>query len=181
MSKLKLLYEDLKFNEKFGEIALEALRRTPLARAKTVLAALFEAKFNLDEAMNILNDLLNIVLKSEFHGLDKVERAVGLGIYWDEVLKIKSPFPEKVEDLSIRDAWGGDVRHYKMILNFLRERFGDDPREIVEQVIRKCDVLRLGMICMLFVCFFLVLVGRFLLLRVVVLLGSLSWVLLGII
>ena len=143
MSKLKLLYEDLKFNEKFGEIALEALRRTPLARAKTVLAALFEAKFNLDEAMNILNDLLNIVLKSEFHGLDKVERAVGLGIYWDKVLKIKSPFPEKVEDLSIRDAWGGDVRHYKMILNFLRERFGDDPREIVEQVIRKCDVFKI--------------------------------------
>ena len=67
MSKLKLLYEDLKPNEKLGEVALEALRRAPLARAKTVLAALFEAKFNLDEAMNILNDLLNIVLKSEFH------------------------------------------------------------------------------------------------------------------
>jgi len=104
VSKLKLLYEDLRFDEKLSGVALEALRKTPLASAKTVLAALFEAKFNLDEAMNILNDLLKIVLKPEFHDLDKVKRAVGLGIYWDKVLKIKSLFPEKVEDLSIRDA-----------------------------------------------------------------------------
>ena len=143
MSKLKQLYEDLKPEEKLSEIALEALRRAPLARAKTVLAALFEAKFNLDEAINILNGFLKIVLKSKFYGLNKVERAVGLGIDWEEVLKIKSLFPRRVENLWVYDVQIKDIRHYKMILNFLRGRFGDNPREIVEQVIRKCDVFKI--------------------------------------
>jgi len=154
VSKLKLLYEDLKPEEKLGEVALEVLRRAPLASAKTVLAALFEAKFNLDEAMNILNNFLKIVLKSKFYGLDKVERAVGLGIDWEEVLKIKSLFPRRVENLWVYDVQIKDVRHYKMILNFLRGRFGDDPRKIVEQVIRKCDVFKirddLYVVCVLF-------------------------------
>jgi len=154
VSKLKLLYEDLKPEKKLGEVVLEALRRAPLVSAKTVLATLFEAKFNLDETMDILNSFLKIVLKPKFYGLNKVERSVGLGIDLEEVLKVRSLFPGKVENLWVYDAQIEDIQHYKMILNFLRKRFGDDPRKIVEQIIRKCDVFKirddLYVVCVLF-------------------------------
>jgi len=148
MSKLKQLYEDLKPDEKFGEIALEALRRAPLASAKTVIATLLDAKFNMNKAMETLNTFLEIILKSEFYGDilvhegPSVERAIALKIDWEHVMKEKSLFPKNVENLWVYDA-EEDITHHKKILQYLKGRFGNDPRKIVEQIIRKCDVFKI--------------------------------------
>jgi len=156
MGRFKLLYEDLKPNEKLGEIALEVLRSAPLVKANTVIATLFEAKFDLDKCMEILNEFLDIVLKPRFHGLDKVERAVGLGIDWEEVLEIKSLFPRSVKNLWVHDARHEDITHYRKVLDILRSRFGNSPRKLVEQFIQKCDVFKvkddLYIVCVLFLC-----------------------------
>jgi len=95
-----------------------------------------------------------IVLKPKFHCLDKVSRVVGLGIDWEVTFKIKSLFSREVKYLRVYDSALGDAAHFEKILGFLRERFGDDPRKIVEEFIRKCDVFKvrdyLYVVCVLF-------------------------------
>ena len=148
MSKLKQLYEDLKPDEKLGEKTLEVLRKAPLASAKTVIATLLDAKFNIDKAMKTLNTFLEIILKSEFYGDilvhegPSVERAIALKIDWEHVMKEKSLFPKNVKNLRVYDA-EEDITHHKKILQHLKERFGNNPRKLVEQIIRKCDVFKI--------------------------------------
>lgn len=118
----KFLYEDLKPDRRFSEVALEFLRETPLIRLDTVLACLFEANFDFDSALEVINRFIESFWKKKrkILGTRKDWRfATELGILW-KAINLRKAFPGKVEDLEVYDrVVHGNEKHFLKIRNEL--------------------------------------------------------------